>query len=583
MMNHWYLSLRDQELADMRIGNIKPLGDGYSVGFFIINTTDAEKNKERFCFTLYKAFAENLRIKEKIFEEIEKEIFEEIFKPEKKTIEKILEEELAVPGNRKIRIEFKDSSLEVTIFGRPVEEGQNGRIENLSFNPDTIPGKIGIDGNIDWRKIGKYPSVKSNQKLLDVLFAKKGTAGFDFHGQMIPVIKETSNYNLTCGGTFQKTLYDEVGKTEIGYSVFSKEEGVLVIEKDKRNLLCSITVVKELIVREDVTMKKVGNLDETTGGENFFLVPLKIFACLYNGLVLRGEKEIQLKESRGGIIESKEKITVGSASEGTRISGEKIVLIGMLRNSTVIAKEKIIITSEITTSSLTAPVIIIGGKNKKSILNSNSFGNIFLIKNTTFSGENVFSIGADLFLKKKEKELLLEENRGLIKKFEEKQEIQKIFLKLQRIILKIKGKIDLSSPDQKEFEGFPRSVVRITKNLTKLDSFGVISSEAFKAKEALELLTEKNNILKNLQRKEEEIKRGLEKLEKEIFQINFEASGFLKKGSKIIILFGRKRFEFSSDEFCTTFLAISFRLDGNKKEVITNDNPQIRVVSSLEK
>lgn len=572
-MQENFLTKRAHELADRKIGRIEPQEKDLSVGIAEINASDATelKNIERFKETLNIFFKEKLGVEDADFREIVQEIVDEIQKDEPKNLlKKIKSEVILVPGTNKkkevlrdIKIEFVKNSLKITVSGYSAKEGKNGEIEDFSFDPKTIPGKIGEKGTIDWRKIQKYKSVEKNQKLFTVLFAKKGEEGLNFYGQIISP-KEVSDYKLECGSEISKKDF-YIDDKIVGYEAFAEKSGVLIINKNSDGDIDFIDVATELIIKGDVSVLEEGNLDESSNGnKKYFPVPVKVLGCVHPGLSLIGEENIIVKESRGGIIESQKQVAVGLALQGTRIKAKEQALVGTANKSFLASEKNVTIVGETIDTEIDSSKVIIKKKenNPINIANLEVAASNIVITNGVFSGESSFEIGEKLFFEQEENLKKLKERKTEFNKIEI--EIKEIFANIYKDFLKIKNQLPKGSPDLEIFnEKFPKRFVELAKELKDFKSINI--NDGTKIEKDVNRFLEKLKMKKSLEEMVTLLEKRGNEIEKNISEITFKVSGSLQVGARIEVSFLGKKWIVSSDEYKRCPLSIQLLIDSKTK------------------
>jgi uncharacterized protein (DUF342 family) len=223
-----------------------------------------------------------------------------------------------------------------------------------------VAGKIGIDGNIDYRERGAIPSVKKNELLAEKTPAKEGESGLNIFDEIIP--PEMPRDTFLKYGTGAKISED-------GLRIYAEVNGY---PKKERN--------GEIIVNEIFVIK--GDVDYRTGNINYDK-SVNISGSIKNGFKVNAI-DIVADEVDGGILNARGNVIVRKGIIDAKIKAEGTVTASHISRSNISCFGDIVVIKEISDSR-----IFSDGKCRVDV------GKVFASSITAKGGADIRNIGAE--------------------------------------------------------------------------------------------------------------------------------------------------------------------------------------------
>lgn len=425
---------------------------------------------------------------------------------------------------RVLTLTRQEKGILLTFSGRPPSKGREGEVKTfINLNP--IPGTIGADNRMDFRKTLRFPEVKPRDRILRVLSKIDGEFGVTYDGRLLSR-KPVYDYPLEVGEGVQKENFlDEKGKI-IGYDLVAKMEGVILSLKNEKEEIIHLSVTDEVVIDEvDFSTGDLGCVD----GE-VFSVKVTVKGRMKPGFTINSKKDVFAGESEGGILMSEKNVTAGNLHAGTKALAEGILTCENVSRSELEAGESMTIGGDVNDSIIKTPELNFS-KRKDGRPNSlsNFRGNIerATLKGVLFSNKNFISLGGKLFSRKNEiaEEIPKREQEtadASAKKTEKLTEIKSLILRVfEKIDAKEKGAF-LEIINSKKLSGLDK--FKNMSNLSDIEKIKKTHAEMVKVAHEAE---DKEKELESLKRETESIDKKLSEMSLRISNSTLKSTGQL--------------------------------------------------------
>ncbi|MEW6428797.1 MAG: flagellar assembly protein A [Thermodesulfobacteriota bacterium] len=299
---------------------------------------------------------------------------------------------------RTVAIHLASTHRYIEVRGADPEDGRDACSE-LSFKWEKQAGVLDEHGNIDLKKLNAFPSAGRDQLLATIRFNTQGKPGIDALGKKIKPRP----------GRPMKLRFNEANIRRVddpadpgGFTLRAARAGIIdfrLAQKGNPATLLALDVVDTITINGDVNYK-IGDLGSLTNKDLTGAANIVVKGNVLGVFTLQSEGFIHVKGSIEGKKVMASEVVAEIIGNGTAVYGEEAVVAGTVIKASVTGRN-ITLRRASNESSFTARDSILLEKNC-SCLALRIETHRLQAEQARFSGQNVVTLGSDLFSEEKE-------------------------------------------------------------------------------------------------------------------------------------------------------------------------------------